>query len=64
MLGKYLKQQRLKKNLTQKQMALKVGISLSYYIQIERGQRKPGINAINKLAFAFDVEPSLLRNLL
>lgn len=40
-------------NLTQEQMATKLGISLSYYIKIEIGQRKISANFLQKLKTEF-----------
>ena len=50
MLKEYLKQYRLKKNLTQQQMSELLNTSQSYYSRLEKGDRKPGIQMINRIA--------------
>lgn len=64
MLGQYLKKYRLDNNLTQEEMAQKVGTSQSYYCQLETGQKKPGIPMVDKIAKALGLEPSFIRRLL
>lgn len=64
MLKQYLKQYRVKHNLTQEQMADKLNSSQSYYSQIESGSKKPGFNMVNKLSDVLDVTPEFIRGLL
>ena len=64
MLDSYLKKYRLKNNLTQKQMAEKLGTSQGYYSYLENGIKKPGINMINRIAKLLRLEPSFVRSLL
>lgn len=64
MLGQMLKKHRLELNLTQKEMAKKIGISECYYIQLERNKRKPGISVTTKLSKELNVEPGMLRRLM
>ena len=64
MLKEYLKQYRIKNNITQKDMAKKLNTNQGYYSQIETGVRKPGFKFINKLALILNVEPSFIRSLL
>lgn len=64
MLGEYLKKYRLEKNLTQKQMALKLKINHCYYCSIERDKLKPGIQTINSIAKLLKIEPMFVRGLL
>jgi putative transcriptional regulator len=42
-------------NLSQKEMALNLGISLSFYIKIELGQRNPSFNFIKKFKQKFNI---------
>lgn len=49
-----IKEFRESKNLTQQQMADKIGISLSFYSKIEAGFKKPSYNFIKKVTEAFD----------
>lgn len=58
MLENYLKNYRIKNNLTQKQMAEKLGSSQSYYSKLENGTKKPGMNMINRIANVLKLQPS------
>jgi transcriptional regulator with XRE-family HTH domain len=49
-----------KKNLSQKALADKVGISVSYVSMLERGQRSPPLETVEKVAKALGVAPALL----
>lgn len=55
-IGFYLKELRLKNNLTTKQAEVKTGISNSYISLIERDKRKPSAEILNKLAKAYGVK--------
>jgi len=55
-IGAYLKELRLKNNLTTKQIEVKTGISNSYISLIERNKRKPSAEILNKLAKAYRVK--------
>jgi transcriptional regulator with XRE-family HTH domain len=48
---------RSKKNLSQKILADKVGISVSYVSMLERGQRSPPLDMLEKVAKALGVTP-------
>ena len=63
-MGKLLKKHRLELNLTQKEMAKKIGISLCYYVQLESGKRKPGIGVTDKLSKELNIEPGYLRRMM
>lgn len=56
-IGSYLKELRIKNNLTTKQVELKTGISNSYISLIERDKRTPSAGILNKLAKAYQVKP-------
>lgn len=64
MLANYLKKRRLAENLTQRQMAERIGTSQSYYSQLESGVRKPGIGMVGKIAKALSVDPPFVRELI
>lgn len=64
MLKEYLKQYRIKHNLSQKQMAEKLDSSQSYYSQIETGDKKPGFTFVRKLAEVLNVSEEFIRSLL
>jgi transcriptional regulator with XRE-family HTH domain len=51
---------RAKKGLSQKALADKVGISVSYVSMLERGQRSPPLETIEKVAKALSVPPASL----
>jgi len=51
---------RAKKKFSQKALADKVGISVSYVSMLERGQRSPPLETIEKMAKALGVPPSAL----
>lgn len=64
MLGMYLKKYRLDNNLTQAEMAKRLNTSQTYYSMIETEFRKPGIQMVNRIAVALNVEPSVVRKML
>jgi transcriptional regulator with XRE-family HTH domain len=51
---------RAKKKLSQKALADKVGISVSYVSMLERGQRSPPLETVEKMAKALGVPPAAL----
>jgi transcriptional regulator with XRE-family HTH domain len=51
---------RRKKNLSQKALADRVSISVSYVSMLERGQRSPPLETIEKMAKALGVSPASL----
>jgi transcriptional regulator with XRE-family HTH domain len=51
---------RAKKKLSQKALADRIGISVSYVSMLERGQRSPPLETIEKLAKALGVPPGTL----
>jgi transcriptional regulator with XRE-family HTH domain len=55
MLGKFIKKQRNKSNLTQEYLASKLGISRPTYIQIEHGVRELTVTEAKKLAAVFGI---------
>ncbi|MFH1838035.1 MAG: type II toxin-antitoxin system antitoxin SocA domain-containing protein [Candidatus Kuenenbacteria bacterium] len=56
MLNKFILEQRKKQNLTQKFLALKIGVSRPTYIQIEQGERDLTITEAKKLADIFNID--------
>lgn len=61
MLGKFIKKQRVKHNMTQEYLASQLGISRPTYVQIERGKRDLTVVEARKLSDIFDMP---LENLL
>ncbi len=59
-LGKRIKQERLKRGLTLKEIESKVGISATHVSEIERGRTSPTVGALSKIAAALDTKMSLL----
>lgn len=51
---------RAKKKLSQKSLADRVGISVSYVSMLERGQRSPPLETVEKMARALGVSPASL----
>jgi transcriptional regulator with XRE-family HTH domain len=51
---------RSKRKMSQKALADKVGISVSYVSMLERGQRSPPLETIEKMARALGVTPANL----
>jgi transcriptional regulator with XRE-family HTH domain len=51
---------RSRKRLSQKTLADKVGISVSYVSMLERGQRSPPLEPVEKVAKALGVKPAQL----
>lgn len=58
--GKALREIRLKKNLSQGDIAEKLGVHRSYISGLERGKRNPSLLTIKKMAKAIGVEPKEL----
>lgn len=63
-IGLHLKELRLKKNLTTKQVEVRTGISNSYISLIERSKRKPSAEILSKLAKAYQVKAEVLLRLI
>jgi len=64
MLGRYLKKYRLSHNLSQKEMAERLGTSQGYYCLIENNKTKPGLQLIKRISELLDKDPSFIRELL
>lgn len=54
--GELIKQYRIKRNLTQEQLGKKIGVTMQYIGQYERGLRNPKISTLKKIADALDVD--------
>jgi transcriptional regulator with XRE-family HTH domain len=55
-----IKANRIRKKLSQEELAKKAGISVSYVSMLERGQRSPPLDAIEAVAKALSVKPTSL----
>lgn len=54
-LGNKLKHLRLKKSLTQKRLAEKIGYTPAYICQLENGKTDPSISTLKKIVAALDI---------
>jgi transcriptional regulator with XRE-family HTH domain len=59
-IGRGVREQRVKRFMTQEQLARTAGISLRQVVRIERNEVEPRFSTILKLAEALGVEPSEL----
>ena len=55
LFGSRVREYRLRRGLSQEQLALRANINVSFLGQIERGGKKPTIDTIDKLLKALDV---------
>jgi transcriptional regulator with XRE-family HTH domain len=61
-LGRNVRAARLRRGLSQEQLAFDAGMKRSYVSDLERGTRNPSLKAIGRLAIALGVDPrELLR---
>jgi transcriptional regulator with XRE-family HTH domain len=58
--GKKLREVRLKKKLSQGDVARTLGVHRSYISGLERGRRNPSLLTIQKIAKAIDISPKEL----
>ena len=54
-LGKFIQEQRLKREMTQEHLATVLGVSRPTYLQIEHGKRELTVSEAGKLAGTFDM---------
>ncbi len=59
-LGRKLKQERLRRGLTLKDVENRVGISATHLSEVERGKSSPTVGVLDKIARALGTRPSLL----
>lgn len=59
-IGNVIAELRLERDLTQKELAAKVGVSQSYLARWESGKVMPRPRALRKVARALDIEPEEL----
>lgn len=58
--GERIKKARKEKNMSQKELAEKIGVSASMIGQYENGLRNPKIETVQRIASVLDVNPYLL----
>ncbi len=59
-LGRRVKQLRLQKGMTLKEIEAKVGVSATHVSEVERGKTSPTVGALSKIAAALEVNASYL----
>ena len=57
-IGHQLKTTRLRKNLTQAEVAKRAGTNTNYYAKLERGEAVPSLKKLEKVAKALGVKSS------
>jgi len=62
-LGQRLKELRLEKGLTQKEIAEKLGLNSVTYLHYEKGQREPPLSLLADMAAFFEVSVDYLLGL-
>lgn len=62
-LGRRIKQLRLARGYTLKDIESRVGVSATHVSEVERGKTSPTVGALGKIAEALDVNPSFLVDL-
>ena len=55
LVGQNIRRLRLERQLSQEEVAHRVGIVTSYFGEIERGRRNPTIRVLGRIADALDV---------
>lgn len=59
-IGDNVRRYRLRRTLTQRQLAKKAGISATALVRIETNQAEPHVSTIRKLSEALGVDPAVL----
>ena len=59
-IGEKLKEVRIRRLLTQEELAEKAGLSPSTVVNIERDRSEPHFSTIRRLALALEVDPTYL----
>ncbi len=62
-LGKRLKELRLERGLTQKELSLALGMNAVTYLHYEKGQREPSLSVLVDMAKYFEVSVDYLLGL-
>ena len=63
-IGEHIKEERIRKGMTQQQVADKIGISLIHYQKIEEGSRTGSFDIWDNLEDLFSIHQRKLRELL
>jgi transcriptional regulator with XRE-family HTH domain len=59
-IGENLKRQRIRKALTQEELARQAGLTTASVARIERNETEPHMSTLRKLAKALDIDPAEL----
>jgi transcriptional regulator with XRE-family HTH domain len=59
-IGDNLKRQRIRKALTQEELARQAGLTTASVARIERNETEPRMSTLRKLAKALDIDPAEL----
>ena len=59
-IGDNLKRQRIRKALTQEELAIQAGLTTASVARIERNETEPRMSTLRKLAKALDIDPAEL----
>ncbi len=59
-IGENLKRQRVRKALTQEELARKAGLTTASVARIERNETEPRMSTLRKLAKSLDIDPAEL----
>jgi transcriptional regulator with XRE-family HTH domain len=59
-IGENLKRQRIRKALTQEELARQAGLTTASVARIERNETEPRMSTLRKLAKALDIDPAEL----
>jgi transcriptional regulator with XRE-family HTH domain len=62
-IGKKIREQRIRKGMTQEEVAEKSGLKANYMTGIENGKRNTSLVTLGKLIHALEIEPGELFNL-
>jgi transcriptional regulator with XRE-family HTH domain len=57
-IGKNIKETREKTDYTQEEIAKKVGVHVNYFARIERGEARPSLKVLEKIAKVLKMELS------
>lgn len=63
MIGNVIKKARIKKNMTQQEIANRADVSRAYYVDVERGRYTPSLKLLAKLGSILDINLNFLKKI-
>ena len=63
MIGNVIKKARIKKNMTQQEIANRADVSRAYYADVERGRYTPSLKWLAKLGSILDINLNFLKKI-